>query len=309
MSTNSPGSSTSTAIRRASAFGMEIVGLDEIKRLNPFLTTDNVIAAAWTTDDGTATRRAVQCAGQGARDLGATVVRHNRVLDIKPRARRRVGSGHRERAPSSPEMVVNAAGCYARQVAAMVGADAPITNMQHHYVVTHPIPAFMERSEEIPVMRDSYTSGLFPAGAEIRLDGVYETRAARSLGAARGSGMGILERTVPRRSGAHRALARARHRAHADFRRGGHPPRHQRRDSAHARRRAAARARRRACAISGCAAAPRSASRKAAAAASIWRNGCCTATPRSTWRNSIRGASAPLPTRPTCATRCSRITG
>src|SRR6266851_271644 len=33
-------------------FRMEIVGLDEIKRLNPFLTTDNVIAAAWTMDDG-----------------------------------------------------------------------------------------------------------------------------------------------------------------------------------------------------------------------------------------------------------------
>jgi len=42
----------------------------------------------------------------------------------------------------------NAAGCYARQVAAMGGADAPITNMQHHYVWTHPIPAFMERTKK-----------------------------------------------------------------------------------------------------------------------------------------------------------------
>jgi dimethylglycine dehydrogenase len=37
---------------RSIGFQMEIVGLDEIKRLNPFLTTKNVLAAAWTTDDG-----------------------------------------------------------------------------------------------------------------------------------------------------------------------------------------------------------------------------------------------------------------
>ena len=69
------------------------------------------------------------------------------------------------------EMVVNAAGCYARQVAAMVGADAPITNMQHHYVVTNPIPAFLERSEEIPGDARFLHFRVFPAGAEIRPDG------------------------------------------------------------------------------------------------------------------------------------------
>jgi dimethylglycine dehydrogenase len=167
-------------------FGMQIVGLDEIKRLNPFLTTDKVIAAAWTTDDGHGDPSGLcQAMAKAARDLGATVVRHNRVLDIRPRP-----SGEwevvTEKGSIVAEMVVNAAGCYARQVAAMVGTDAQITNMQHHYVVTHPIPAFMARNEEIPVMRDSYTSGYFRQEQKSGLMGIYETEGLREAWAPRG---------------------------------------------------------------------------------------------------------------------------
>src|SRR5580658_2105563 len=167
-------------------FRMEIVGLDEIKRLNPFLTTERVLAAAWTTDDGHGDPSGLcNALAKAARDLGATVVRHNRVLDI----RRRSGGEWEvltERGSIVAEMVVNAAGCYARQVAAMAGADAPITNMQHHYVVTHPIPAFMERSEEIPVMRDSYTSGYFRQEQKSGLMGIYENAGLQEAWAPRG---------------------------------------------------------------------------------------------------------------------------
>jgi dimethylglycine dehydrogenase len=150
------------------------------------LTTDNVIAAAWTRDDGHGDPSGLcQALARAARDLGATVMRHNRVIDIRPRA-----SGEwevvTEKGSIVAEMVVNAAGCYARQVAAMVGADAPITNMQHHYVVTHPIPAFMERSEEIPVMRDSYTSGYFRQEQKSGLMGIYEGTGLHEAWAPRG---------------------------------------------------------------------------------------------------------------------------
>jgi dimethylglycine dehydrogenase len=156
-------------------FGMEIVGVDTIKRLNPFLTTDGVIAAAHTTDDGHGDPSGLcNALAKAARDLGATVQRHNRVLGIH----RRPGGEWEvttEQGAIVAEMVVNAAGCYARQVAAMVGADAPITNMQHHYLITHPIPAFIERDTELPVMRDSYTSGYFRQEQKSGLIGVYES--------------------------------------------------------------------------------------------------------------------------------------
>jgi dimethylglycine dehydrogenase len=158
-------------------FSMDIVGLDDIRRLNPFLTTENVIAAAWTRDDGHGDPSGIcNALAKAARDLGATVVRHNRVIAIRLRP-----SGEweveTEKGTIVAEMVVNAAGCYARQVAQMVGADAPITNMQHHYVITHPVPAFLERSGEIPVMRDSYMSGYFRQEQKSGLMGIYENSA------------------------------------------------------------------------------------------------------------------------------------
>src|SRR6202790_5363199 len=61
-------------------FRMEMVGLDEIKRPSPFLTTDQVIAAAWTRDDGHGDPSGLcNALAKAARDLGATVMRHNRV--------------------------------------------------------------------------------------------------------------------------------------------------------------------------------------------------------------------------------------
>ena len=167
-------------------FRMEIVGLETIKKLNPFLTTDQVLAAAWTQDDGHGDPSGLcNALAKAARDLGATVMRRNRVLEIR---QRRGGEWEviTEQGNIVAEMVVNAAGCYARQVAAMVGSDAPITNMQHHYVVTHPIPAFMARSEEIPVMRDSYTSGYFRQEQKSGLMGIYENSGLTEAWAPRG---------------------------------------------------------------------------------------------------------------------------
>ncbi len=167
-------------------FSMDIVGLDEIRRLNPFLTTDNVLAAAWTRDDGHGDPSGLcNALAKAARDLGATVVRHNRVTGF---SRRDNGEWEvvTEKGTVVAEMVVNAAGCYAREVAAMVGSDAPITNMQHHYIVTHPLPAFVERAGEIPVMRDSYASGYFRQEQKSGLIGVYESTELHEAWAPRG---------------------------------------------------------------------------------------------------------------------------
>jgi dimethylglycine dehydrogenase len=167
-------------------FSMDIVGLAEIRRLVPYLTTDQVLAAAWTRDDGHGDPSGLcNAMAKAARDLGATVVRHNRVLDVR---QRRGGEWEviTEQGTIVAEMVVNAAGCYAREVAAMVGSDAPITNMQHHYVVTNPIQAFLERSDEIPVIRDSYTSGYLRQEQKSGLMGIYESMDLKEAWAPRG---------------------------------------------------------------------------------------------------------------------------
>ena len=159
---------------RIIGFDMEIIPPDEIRRINPFLTTDGVIAGARTTSDGHADPAGIcNAMAIGAKALGATIVRHNRVTGLTqlPTGEWDVAT---ELGTVRAEIVVNAAGCYARQVAQMAGIDIPVTNMEHHYIVTDPIPAFMERDEEIPVMRCPYVSGYFRQEQKSGLIGVYE---------------------------------------------------------------------------------------------------------------------------------------
>lgn len=155
-------------------FDMEIIDPAEIRRINPFVTTGGVIAGARTTGDGHADPSGIcNALALGARNMGAKIVRKNRVTALN-----QLASGEwditTEQGVVRAEIVVNAAGCYARQVAQMAGIDIPVVNMEHHYVVTDPIPAFMERDEEIPVMRCPYVSGYFRQEQKSGLIGVYE---------------------------------------------------------------------------------------------------------------------------------------
>ena len=159
---------------RIIGFDMEIIPPDEIRRINPFMTTDGVIAGAYTTSDGHADPSGIcNALAIGAKAMGATIVRRNRVTGLT-----QLPSGEWDVATElgtvRAAMVVNAAGCYARQVAQMAGIDIPVTNMEHHYIVTDPIPAFVDRDEEIPVMRCPYVSGYFRQEQKSGLIGVYE---------------------------------------------------------------------------------------------------------------------------------------
>jgi dimethylglycine dehydrogenase len=52
------------------------------------------------------------------------------------------------------EIIVNAAGFYADEVAKLTGARLPVVNMRHHYLLTEPIPEIESLREEPPVFRD-----------------------------------------------------------------------------------------------------------------------------------------------------------
>ena len=156
-------------------FHMEIIDAAKIKELNPFYDIDGVIAGAWTLDDGHADPSGLTNAmARGATDMGVKIVRHNRVTDIN-----RLPSGEwevdTELGKVTAEIVVNAAGSFARQVAQMVGADVPIANMEHHYIVTGAIQEFIDRDEEFPVMRDPYASAYIRQEQKSGLIGIYES--------------------------------------------------------------------------------------------------------------------------------------
>lgn len=163
------------ALGRLIGFDCEIIDPAKIRQVNPFVTTEGVLAGAWTTGDGHVDPAGCcNALARGARNMGATIVTGNRVTAIIRRA-----SGEwqvdTEQGSVVCEMVVNAAGCYAREVSRMVGTDIPITNMKHTYLVTETVPEFLERDEEMPVMRDPWPSAYYRQEQKSGLIGIYET--------------------------------------------------------------------------------------------------------------------------------------
>ena len=160
----------------AVGFDLEIIDKQKIRQLCPFLEVEGVLGGAWTTGDGHADPAGLTHAmARGATNFGATIQRHTLVTDI-----RALPSGEWEvvtdKGVVRAEMVVNAAGCFARRVAQMVGADLPICNMEHHYLVTGTVPEFLESSDEMPVIRDPYSSSYIRQEQKSGLIGIYEKR-------------------------------------------------------------------------------------------------------------------------------------
>ena len=160
-------------------FHMEIIGPNEIKNIFPFVDVDGVIAGAYTTMDGHVDPAGCcNAMAAGARQMGATMYRRNRVIDVKPSA-----SGDwdvvTEKGTITCEHVVNAAGCYADQVGAWSGLNIPFANMKHHYLVTEPIQEFIDRDVEMPVIRDPYCCAYYRQEQKSGLIGIYEPTGSR----------------------------------------------------------------------------------------------------------------------------------
>ncbi|MEZ5888080.1 MAG: FAD-dependent oxidoreductase [Paracoccaceae bacterium] len=167
-------------------FHLEIIGANRIRELNPWLDTDGVLAGAHTTMDGHVDpASACNAMAAGARQMGATIVRRNRVTGIN-----RLPTGEfevvTEQGNVTCEHVVNAGGCYARAVGNWAGVETPITNMEHQYLVTEPLMAFMDADTELPVMRDPATAGYYRQEQKAGLVGIYEHHGAKEAWAGRG---------------------------------------------------------------------------------------------------------------------------
>ncbi len=154
-------------------YDIELVSPERVLELNPNYNIDGVLAAIWTPNEGHVDPTGATMAFiAGAKAMGASVVRHNRVTDIK-RAPDDEWEIVTEKGSYFCEHVVDAAGCYADQVAQMVGLRVPQANVLHHYLVTDPVPEF-DGQPEMPVMRDNKVAGYIRQEQEAALIGIYE---------------------------------------------------------------------------------------------------------------------------------------
>lgn len=161
---------------------MYLVSPDEIASMQPFYNLDGVLGALHTPNDGHVDPTSASLAfAQGARDMGATVKRNTRVVDT---VQLDDGSWRVDTETESytADVLVNAAGTYARQVGAWAGLEIPIVPMTHHYFVTEQVPAFAELEQELPVVRDDkHVSGYIRMENTAGLIGIYEKASPNSV--------------------------------------------------------------------------------------------------------------------------------
>ncbi len=167
-------------------FDCEIIDPAKIKALIPYANIEGVLAGAWTLTDGHVDPAGVcNAMVKGARQLGVNIVTGNRVTDIR---QRKSGDWEvfTEQGNVIAEHVVNAAGCYARQVAQMAGADVPLINMKHTYLVTDTVQEFLDREDEMPVIRDPWPSSYYRQEQKSGLIGIYEMHNSQACWTHRG---------------------------------------------------------------------------------------------------------------------------
>ncbi|KAA2317162.1 FAD-dependent oxidoreductase [Pseudooceanicola sediminis] len=154
-----------------------IVTPDEIRDIAPVTNLDGIIGALYDPLDGHLDPSGTTHAyARAAKMAGATIETHCMVRETNQRPD---GTWDvvTDKGTIHAEHVVNAAGLWAREVAAMAGVYLPLHPMEHHYIVTDDIPEIYQRPSEHPhVMDPAGESYLRQEGRGLCI-GFYEQRA------------------------------------------------------------------------------------------------------------------------------------
>jgi len=140
-------------IAEAVGVPFEIISRERTQELYPLADLSGVLGAAYLPSDGYVDPTGVTHAfAKGAQGRGAEICRHTAVTAIEREGKRwRIETSKGE---IRADIVVNAAGQWARQVGRLVGVELPIVPLEHHYLITEPIDALVDRETELPVLRD-----------------------------------------------------------------------------------------------------------------------------------------------------------
>lgn len=133
---------------------VHLIGPEEIKRTVPIIDTTGIIGGMYAEREGYIDPSGVVHAyAKCARQRGADVIEHNRVLELKhlPDGTWNVVT---EKGTVHAVHVVNAGGLWAKQCGLMAGVDLPVSPLEHHYLVTEAIPEVAALTQEIPTVVD-----------------------------------------------------------------------------------------------------------------------------------------------------------
>ncbi|WP_136660673.1 FAD-dependent oxidoreductase [Nitratireductor sp. XY-223] len=159
-------------------FGIEseFISPERAKELAPALNTDDLTAVLYEKAAGYCDPASVTHAfAKAARNYGATIHRHTPVLETNQRddGKWEVVT---ENGTICADYLVNAAGLWGREVAALAGIRLPLMPVEHHYLVTENIPE-MENLETGHALLSYADANLYmrPEGKGL-LIGAYESK-------------------------------------------------------------------------------------------------------------------------------------
>jgi 4-methylaminobutanoate oxidase (formaldehyde-forming) len=126
----------SATMAKGFGFHVDLVGPREARELFPLIELDNVVGAAWIAGDGYVDPASLTNAyASGARAGGIKLLQGVRVTAMKKRGRR-VPTVVTDQGEIEAEYVIDAAGMWGREIAAMVGTRVPACAVEHQYFVT-----------------------------------------------------------------------------------------------------------------------------------------------------------------------------
>ncbi|WFS25594.1 GcvT family protein [Rhizobium rhododendri] len=154
---------------------VHLVGPEEIKKLCPIVSIEGVLGGLYAGREGHIDPSGVVHAyARSAKKRGATIIEHNRVLELTQRPDKS-WNVVTEKGTVIAEHVVNAGGLWAKQIGRMAGIDLPVTPMEHHYLVTESIPEIAALDHELPMIVDLEGFTYMRQEQKGLLLGIYET--------------------------------------------------------------------------------------------------------------------------------------
>lgn len=130
----------------------------EARELNPLVATEDLLAAAFSPEDGHATPEGVvQGYASGARAHGAQIATNCGLLGIDVREGE-IRAVQTVRGEVETSTVICCAGAWSRQVGEMVGVDLPVEPLRRQILFTEPIPDLPRR---LPMTIDFETTFYF----------------------------------------------------------------------------------------------------------------------------------------------------
>ncbi|MFF7937428.1 FAD-dependent oxidoreductase [Streptomyces sp. NPDC007940] len=159
LSTPEEVTSFEASVRLQNSLGVPSRMIDpaEAQRLSPLITTDGLLAAAFSPEDGHCTPESVVHGyAADARRHGATILRHTEVTGIE-RHGDDITAVTTTKGRIATGTVICAAGAWSRAVGAMAGVDLPVEPLRRQIAVTEPVEGL---PPDLPMTID-FTSSLY----------------------------------------------------------------------------------------------------------------------------------------------------